>query len=114
MIELLVGALVAVAFLGHRVFELRRERDTANAEARESRERLLMAHKDGFVVPPSAADLPPARDEEVFALSADLRALVDDWEDEGARAAQLQFIKHHRNMGLSDAEILRKIMPASE
>lgn len=105
---LLAASLVANAALALHTRLLTKERDEARAEARDDKNRLLAAWKDGYVVPAPAPE--PERPIEE-SLSAELMAIVTEWESEAGQEAQLKIIRDLLRQGKTQPEVLHLLLP---
>lgn len=104
----LAASLTAAALLGVGFYVSRRELAASQDRERVAMERLANARKDGFEIP-SPEEVAPVAAPEAPALSKDLQALVDDWEDPVARAAQRREIQRLLDQGMGPAEAYQRL-----
>lgn len=114
MLETLLAALIisaaastAATLLARRNRQLERERAEAVAEAREARERLFLAWKEGYTIPapPEPEPVPEP------ALIPALQAHIDAWEEESAKAAQEKIIRQMLEAGKTQSEVATILGP---
>lgn len=87
---------------------------TSQQRERVSMERLVQARKDGFELPtvPEVAVQSAALTPDDEVLPPELQAMVDDWESEAGKKAQVTQIKRLQAQGKGTAEIVRYLSPA--
>lgn len=103
--------LSAVLLIDRRV--LRRELATALGHERLATERLVNARKDGYEIPSPEAVAGTAA-PEARPLSPALQALIDDWDSDTARFAQLREIRRLLGQGMGEAEVVRRLSVSTE
>lgn len=106
-----VGLLLRNRQLNRELRETREDLRVARERGSELFERLIAARKEGYEIPREAPAPAPAPEPE-SELAPKLLEIVNDWESEDARAAQREVIKQYKRAGLSDLEIVRRLMPA--